>query len=707
MRFASPIASNDAADSKASDETLELINQHPKHCPELNLFDQRMEEAARQHPELKRFMPPATSAADPPTSPPLPPTEADDTKSSSTLTSINVVDKPLPDNKLNELQSMINSIDHYAIDLEDLARQQALDPEFRALLRNAQTGLSFRKIKIGSVFLHVDVSNGPARPFVPLSYRRRIFNVVHGLGHPGIERTRQSIADKFVWPNLKQDISKWARECLPCQRAKIHKHTVPPIADFAVPAKRFQHIHMDLVSMPHSNGYNHLLTIVDRFSRWPVAIPIADINAETILDQFAHGWIATYGVPEIVTTDRGSQFTSQIFRQLLTNWGTKHITTTAYHPESNGMVERLHRRLKESLIALGNDERHEWFWKLPMTLLAIRTTVKPDIGASPSDMVFGEGVTVPGQLVGPPQLSDEELLRQQRSTLNNLRVEVERLQPKPTSAHRRPQVQIPDELATSTHVLVRKGLQPSLTAPYEGPYKVLSRNQTGYRIQIPGRNSDEIALSRLKPAFVSNEEDRDEEDSDDQAPPSPPPPGRPPGVRTRVPEPSSRITRSSLRQQRNNPPQSSDEPNRLVQDSQLPGPSRDAPGVPLDDSPPPPPRPRRAAPRVVDDDPVDPTGGVDIPEDPNLAQPPGAFGQSIIAEAFPHLPDPLCRDPNNVDQPLVPPTASTNNQGGVAERQGGAQRRVHSFSKPKQGNFSYRRRRPDVNALKQLLSNLN
>ena len=710
VRFASPIASHAAADAKVPDETLELLNNPPRQSKEMIEFDQRMEDAARKHPELQRFFP----AADPVTDPPLPSTEADETQSttpSPTPTTIHAVDKPLPDDKLQELQSMVNSIDHYSIDLEDLARQQALDPEFRGLLRNAQTGLSFRKIKIGSVFLHVDVSNGPARPFVPLSYRRRIFNVVHGLGHPGIERTRQSIADKFIWPNLKQDISKWARECLPCQRAKIQKHTVPPISEFTVPAKRFQHIHMDLVSMPQSNGFNHLLTIVDRFSRWPVAIPITDINAETVIDQFTHGWISAYGVPEIVTTDRGSQFTSSIFNQLLTNWGIKHITTTAYHPESNGMVERLHRRLKESLVALGNGERHEWFWKLPMTMLAIRTTIKPDIGASPSELVYGEGITVPGQLVGPPQLTEEELLRAQRSTLNNLRVEVERLQPKPTSAHRRPQIQIPDELSTSTHVLVRKGLQPSLTAPYEGPYKVLSRKPTGYRVEIPGRGSDEIALARLKPAFVSNDEDDDNEDNDNSPPPSPPPPGRPPGVRTRIPQPTSRVTRSSSRQQQqqqSSSTQSSDEPNRFIQDSQRPGSSRDVPGVPLDASPPPQ-RSQRSSRQLGNDDdfPIDPTGRIDIPPDPNLAQPPDVVGESILAEAFPHLPDPLSRDPNDIDQPLVPPNPSSNNQGGVENSQEGVRKRVLSFSKPTKGHFSYRRRRPDVNALKQLLQSLN
>ena len=713
VTFASPITSSPAADATPVDEAFQLPSN-----PAVAAFSKRMEAVARAHPELQRFVTPRETSPPPPP-PPLPPPEAESASTASSTSSSSsetadkkhLVDKPVPDDKLQELQMVVNAIDHYSIDLEDLARQQALDPEFRALLRDAQTGLSFRKIKVGSAFLHVDISNGPARPFVPLSYRRRIFNVVHGLGHPGVESTRKSIADKFVWPNLRQDVCRWARDCLPCQRAKIHKHTVPPISDFAVPARRFQHVHMDLVSMPPSNGYNHLLTMIDRFSRWPVAIPIPDINAETVVDQFAHGWISAYGVPEVVTTDRGSQFTSAIFTQLLNNWGIKHITTTAYHPESNGMVERLHRRLKESLIALGGDERNQWFWKLPMAMLSLRTTVKPDIGASPSELVYGEGVAVPGQLIGPPQLSDDELLRQQRATQNNLRVEVERLQPKPTSAHRRPQVQIPDELATATHVLVRKGVQPSLTAPYEGPYRVLSRNATGFRVQLPGRGSDQIALARLKPAFISNDDEVGEEDPNDVTPPSPPPPGRPPGLRTRVPQPTSRVTRSAARQNDVASSQASSEPNRVVVDSQQPGRSVDTPGFPLDVTPPP--RPRRQRPRVDNDAPVDPTGRVDIPADPNLAQAPDLVGEAILADAFPHLPEAICRDPRDVDQPLLPPAppapsegVPSNNQGGASPIRVAPRNRVLSFSKPKRGDFSYRRR-PDINALRQMLLNLN
>ena len=693
VTFASPIATSLPTVSTVSPDFV-----YPK---EVQDYDDALLQEMRQHPELKRFV--ETSMQ--PQQSPVETVSTRDVNQQLTSSSSNVKDpalKPVPETKLENLQQVINSVDHYSIDMEDLARQQALDADFQRLLRDATTGLSFRKIKLGTTFLHVDVSNGPARPFVPHSFRRRIFNVIHGLGHPGIERTRQAIADKFVWPSMRQDVTKWARECLACQQAKIQRHTIPPIAEFTVPAKRFQHVHIDLVSMPPSNGFNHLLTVVDRFSRWPSAFPIADINADTVVDTFTHGWIAAHGVPEVVTSDRGSQFSSAIFTQLMKTWGIKHLMTTAYHPQANGMVERLHRRLKESLIALGDGDRHGWFWKLPMTLLSLRTTVKPDINASPADLVYGEGLTVPGQLVGPPQMTDDELLRAQRSFQNNLRVEVERLQPKPTSTHRTPQTHIPEELATSTHVLVRKGVQPSLTAPYSGPYRVLERHQNGFRIQIPGRDSDIVNLSRLKPAFVSNDEEEDADDPNNITPPSPPPPGRPPGLRTRVPDPTTRVTRSSTQRQNN-------EPIRLPPADQ-PCSSRDVPGDPLPDSPPPPTR-RRPSRRPSEDVdlPVDPTGRVVCPDDPNLPSAPDAVGEAILAEAFPHLPEPICRDPNDVDQPLRPSLPSGGREPAGpgdrenSQRQGGVRQRTLSFSKPKKGNFSYRRRRPDVSAIQQLI----
>ena len=458
--------------------------------------------------------------------------------SSSSSSSTPPSDRAVKPEAREDLDCIINAVGQMNVDLEEMAKDQALDADFRKISSDARTGLQLRAIDIGNRKLIVDVSNGPARPFVPFSWRKRVFDVIHGLGHPGVERTRQTVAEKFVWPSLRQDVSRWARECLHCQRSKVLRHVTPPIGDFQVPNKRFEHLNLDLVSLTPSNGYRYLLTIVDRFSRWPTAIPIKDMAVDTILDAFAHGWVANFGVPSSITTDRGAQFLSAAWGQLMQTWGINAHTTTAYHPEANGLVERLHRRLKEALLACSHDHPEEWFWKLPSVLLSLRTTLKPDLGASPAEMLYGEPLSVPGSILSSAPSDDEQLQQQQRQTLANLRLEVARLQPVPTSAHRRQNVRLPEDLQSCTHVFIRKPpIQTGLSAPYSGPYRVLSRQEHFFRVSIPGRGAESVALARLKPAVIANDEEFQEltptrgpgrPPGPRHAPPPPPPPPAPP-----------------------------------------------------------------------------------------------------------------------------------------------------------------------------------
>ena len=330
-----------------------------------------------------------------------------------------------------------------------------------------------------------------------------------------------------------------------------------------------------------------------------------------------------------------------------------------------------------------------------MTLLALRTTIKPDIGACPADLVYGEGIAVPGQLVGPPQLDDADLLRQQRATLRNLQVEVERLQPKPTAHHRRPQIHIPEELATCSHVFVlRGGVQPTLTAPYDGPFRVLERGPNGFRIQFPGRGSDIVALCRLKPAFVNRDattnNDEPEQELDDEVPPSPPPPGRRPGPRTRQPQPTTRVTRSQRRDNLSQQPSTSTAANeptcahsptrsRRVTRPRSPSPDSSQESIPA------PPR-SPSPPPIIIRDPLLPDG---VPDNPNLAvdpTPPRDWPDWVMGQ-----------NDNGNEQ--------TRNESNRAQQQGGVKKTL-SFSNPKPGNFSYRRRRPDTNALREILNSI-
>ena len=115
------------------------------------------------------------------------------------------------------------------------------------------------------------------------------------------------------------------------------RHTNAPQATFLTPETCFDRVHIDLVGpLPPSNGYQYLLTCVDRFTRWPEAIPLVDSTAETVAQAFVQGWITRFGTPSTVTTDRGRQFESNLWRAFTQLLGTKHLHTTAYHPASMG-----------------------------------------------------------------------------------------------------------------------------------------------------------------------------------------------------------------------------------------------------------------------------------------------------------------------------------------------------------------------------------
>jgi transposase InsO family protein len=116
---------------------------------------------------------------------------------------------------------------------------------------------------------------------------------------------------------------------------------------------------------------------------------------------FLQGWLSRYGLPSDISSDRGAQFTSDLWADLTTLLGTKLHHTTAYHPQSNGLVERFHCRIKDSLKA--KCQVSSWSIELAWTMLGIQTTLKEDLGTTSAELVFGEQLTVPREFVGHGQ----------------------------------------------------------------------------------------------------------------------------------------------------------------------------------------------------------------------------------------------------------------------------------------------------------------
>ncbi|GFO49447.1 Pol polyprotein [Plakobranchus ocellatus] len=213
-----------------------------------------------------------------------------------------------------------------------------------------------------------DISTGRARPIAPPDFRRSVFEAVHNLSHRGVKATVKLVSEKFVWHGLRRQVSTWVKECHECQSSKIQKHTRAPLQSFTVPEKTFSHISIDIVGpFPESCGYRYLLTIIDRNTRWPEAIPIPNITTAECVQALVGGWISRFCIPKDLSSDRGSQFTSAVWTEIARCLGVKVHRTTAFHPQANGMVETFHRTLKAALKArlTGNN----WVEELPWVLL--------------------------------------------------------------------------------------------------------------------------------------------------------------------------------------------------------------------------------------------------------------------------------------------------------------------------------------------------
>ena len=378
--------------------------------------------------------------------------------------------------------------------LEEINEAQKQDPE----LVQMKTSTTLQPVTVSpGIRLIFDTSGSRQRLYIPASFRRRVFDQYHNVSHLGKKPLRKLLGRLFFWPSIASDIVEWCDTCDACQASKITRHTKTVPEVIPMPKTRFAHINIDLVGpLLPSKGNKYLLTIIDRFSRWPEVCPIPNMETETVASALINTWISRFGVPDRITTDQGRQFESRLFQKLNELLGCKRIWTSAFNPRANGAIERFHRHLKDSLRC--HFAETNWSDYIPLVLLWFRATVKEDLKASPAEMVYGQNINLPPDLSEEPsgiQIDPSDFVDVLKDMMQRVKTHASR----PSSSTTQ---YIPKKLATCQYVFLRKdAVRKPLERPYTGPYKVLDRDKCTVKIQTlngPCR----VSIQRVKPAQV-------------------------------------------------------------------------------------------------------------------------------------------------------------------------------------------------------------
>lgn len=238
---------------------------------------------------------------------------------------------------------------------------------------------------------------------LPACLRNSVIKLAHDqplAGHLGVEKTKERILKAFYWPGIFRNVSEYCASCDTCQKVAKRSKVKAPMINTPIISEPFSKISMDIVGPLDrtKKGNRFILTIVDDATRYPEAYALKSCDAENIanclIDLFSR-----VGIVRTILTDQGSNFTSELLKQLYDFLKVRGITSTPYHPEANGKTERFNATLKSMLKKLCLQQNIEWDILLPYVLFAYREVPHEETGFAPFELLYGWPVRGPTQVL--------------------------------------------------------------------------------------------------------------------------------------------------------------------------------------------------------------------------------------------------------------------------------------------------------------------
>lgn len=421
------------------------------------------------------------------------------------------------------------------VDAAVISRQQQDDPELNSLIdflngratnapRVFSRNLSAFCLRNGILYKKNFSSTGKSYLLVvPEILRKEILQACHDeatSGHLGFTRTLTRIKEKYYWPRIAVEVKHYVRTCIDCQRRKVPPvkpagllHPVP------VPETPFAQIGMDLLGpFPTSDSGNKwVIVATDYLTRYAETKAIPSGTAAEAARFFIENIVLRHGAPAVVITDKGTAFTAELLRTVLTLSGTAHRKTTAYHPQTNGLTERLNKTIADMLCMYVDVEHKNWDRILPYVTFAYNTARQETTKMTPFALIHGRDVTtmldamLPHDCDSETDAADFTERAEEARQLARVRITSQQaLDAQRYNLRHRFVTFKPGERVWVWFPVRRRGLSEKLLRRYFGPYKVLRRlSDVTYEVVADGSSCSKrrqhlpetVHVVRMKPYF--------------------------------------------------------------------------------------------------------------------------------------------------------------------------------------------------------------
>lgn len=393
---------------------------------------------------------------------------------------------------------------------EAILENQEAEEELQKIKKTLDT---YEKDEAGYIYF-VD-RKGRRRLIVPADNREAVISAHHDTpfgGHQGIERTNELIKERYYWKKMDEDIEEFVKTCEICNKKRATAAEKAPVPmQITTPVTRpFQQCAVDIVgplTKTHS-GSQYILTFQDHFSKYPEAFAIADQKAQTIAKVFVEEIVCRHGTPEKLLSDNGTNFTSELLTEACKLLRIDKIETTAYHPQSNGVVERSHQTLMNHLKCFVEEDQRNWDVWLPYAMMAYRSTPHSVTKYSPYYLLHGREMRLPTDWITEElqqDLSEDDFVQEikrrlqiaYKSTQENIQTRKESSKIQYDKKTKEKTFEVGDQVLLYCPQ-VRRGRSRKLNSPWVGPYTVIEINSEVNVTIKKGRNTQKVHKNRVK-----------------------------------------------------------------------------------------------------------------------------------------------------------------------------------------------------------------